>query len=100
MLRFSNSFLATPATVPDAPGTFVGVRGNTEVALSWAAPSGNGSPITDYIVEYNDGNGWTVFADGTSTLTTATVTGLINGQSYDFRVFAVNAVGTGPHIRR
>jgi hypothetical protein len=38
---------------------------------------------------------WTPFSDGTSTATTATVTGLTNGVNYDFRVAAVNGIGTG-----
>ncbi|GEM_PF-1908165 len=38
---------------------------------------------------------WLTFSDGTSTTVSATVTGLSNGTSYDFRVRAINAVGTG-----
>ncbi len=40
-----------------------------------------------------DDTGWITFADGVSTATTATVTGLTPGTSYDFRVRAVNADG-------
>ena len=86
--------IATPATIPDAPVTFVGIRGDTQVSLSWMSPSSNGDSITDYLVEFNDGSGWEIFQDGTSQLTTATVTGLTNGQSYDFRVSAINSVGS------
>lgn len=83
-------------TVPDAPTGLGATRGDTQVALSWTAPASNGgSAITDYVVEYNDGGGWSTFADGTSTSTSATVTGLTNGTSYDFRVSATNAIGTG-----
>ena len=56
--------------------------GSGEVALSWTAPVANGgSAITDYVVEYstNGGSSWSTFADGTSTVTSATVTGLTNG---------------------
>ncbi len=84
-------------TVPDAPTNLVATAGNGQVSLSWSVPSDDGgSSITDYKIEYNDGNGWQIFTDGTSPDTTATVTGLTNGTSYDFRVSATNSVGTGP----
>jgi len=84
-------------TVPDTPTNLVVTAGNGQVSLSWSAPSDDGgSSITDYKIEYNDGNGWQTFADGTSPDTTATVTGLTNGISYDFRVSAINSAGTGP----
>ncbi len=82
---------------PSAPQNLTATAGNKQVVLSWTAPSSPGSsPITDYIVEYStDNSTWTVFNDGTSTNTTATVTGLTNGTLYYFRVAAVNTVGTG-----
>jgi len=70
--------------------------GNTQVALYWTAPAfDGGTPITDYVIEYklSSDSTWLVFADGISTLTTATITGLTNDVSYDFQVSAVNAVG-------
>jgi hypothetical protein len=94
----SNS--ATPVATPnDAPSSLVATRGNAQVALSWTAPVDNGgSPITDYLIEYkaSSSGSWLTFSDGTSTATAATVTSLTNGTSYDFRVSAVNALGTGP----
>ena len=76
----------------DAPIGLTGVAGNASVALSWTAPSGT---ITDYIVEYKTTASatWLVFADGVSTATTANVTGLTNGTSYDFQVKAKNTSG-------
>jgi len=89
-----------PLGAPSAPLSPVSTAGNTQVALTWAAPSSNaGSSITDYRVEYssNGGGSWTVFNDGVSTTTSATVTGLVNGTSYTFRVAALNSQGTGSY---
>ena len=63
---------------------------------TWAAPaSDGGSPITGYTVEYRvSGTGaWSSLSAGTAT--SANVTGLTNGTSYEFRVIASNAVGVG-----
>jgi DNA-binding beta-propeller fold protein YncE len=85
--------------VPGAPSGVVGVSGDGQVALSWVAPASNGGAvITDYVVEHSSDGGasWSTFADGTSTSTSAAVTGLSNGTGYVFRVSAVNSAGTGP----
>jgi alpha-tubulin suppressor-like RCC1 family protein len=89
------TFVAVP---PGVPTGLVGAAGDTAVSLSWTAPaSDGGSAITDYVVEYSDDGGttWASFADGTSTVTSATVTGLINDTAYLFRVSATNEAGTG-----
>ena len=85
-------------TIPDAPTALGTTVGDTEIPLSWSAPVNNGgSALTDYLVEYklSSAGVWTTFSDGVSTATTATVTGLTNDLSYDFRVSAINAIGTG-----
>lgn len=86
-----------PAT-PGVPGSPVGIAGDGQVSLTWSAPT-LGTPPTDYQVQYssNSGSTWTTFADGTSTATSAVVTGLTNGTGYIFRVRAVNALGEGPY---
>ena len=90
---------ATPRTLPAAP-TALSATGVAESAeLDWSVPSNDGgAPITDYVVQYatNVAGPWTTFVDGTSALTSTTVTGLTNGTSYVFRVAALNAAGTGP----
>jgi hypothetical protein len=98
----SNSVTPTTGTtVPGAPTGLGAVAGSAQVALSWTAPASNGgATITDYVVQYRTTAGpgsWNTFADGTSTATTATVTGLTNGTGYDFQVAAVNSVGTGAY---
>lgn len=90
----------TPVGAPESPTTFTASAGSSSAVLSWAAPANNGgTAITDYRVEYKllAASEWTVFADGTSTATTATVTGLTNGQQYVFRVAAVNAAGVSDY---
>jgi hypothetical protein len=90
----------TPRTLPTAPRNLTRTVGDTQVSLTWTAPSSNGGlPITDYVVQFSSTNGtsWTTFTDGVSTGTTATVTGLTNGTTYIFRVAAITGAGTGPY---
>jgi type II secretory pathway pseudopilin PulG len=93
---------ATPASVSDttwsAPGapqsvSVANVSGG-EVMVSWSAPASNGgSPVTSYYVGTPSGSqSCTTGASGTFCY----VTGLNNGTSYTFYVYATNAVGTGP----
>lgn len=44
-----------------------------------------------------DGTNWTTFADGTSTSTSAVVTGLTNGTAYVFRVAAMSGSSVGTY---
>jgi hypothetical protein len=96
----SSSNSVTTANVPGAPTSVTaadtGIDG--EALIEWTAPGSNGgSAITDYVIEYssNGGSSYTTFSDGTSTGTSATVTGLTIGTTYIFRVKAVNVIGTG-----
>ena len=85
---------------PTAPTALFAAPGDSQVSLTWTAPASQGdSPITDYAVQYSADGGvsWVTFSDGTSTATSATVTGLTNGISYIFRVAGVNSVGRGPY---
>jgi len=86
--------------VPPAPTSLTASGGNAQVSLSWTAPTVLAqTPITDYVVQFssNSGSTWTTFSDGTSTATSATVTGLTNGTAYVFRLAAVNGVGQGAY---
>jgi uncharacterized delta-60 repeat protein len=93
--------LSVLQSVQAAPGQvqgLVAVPGYTTVALSWSQPVSNGSPVTDYVVEFAvDVLGpWTVFVDGVTAHTAAVVTGLSPETTYWFRVSAVNSAGSGP----
>lgn len=99
---YSNTATATPvapATEPDAPTGLTATPGASQVTLNWTSPAGNGgAAITDYVVQYSTNAGFTspvTANDGTSTNTSATITGLTPGTPYWFRVAAANSVGTG-----
>ncbi len=93
----SSYVTVTPGVFPGTPTALAGTAGNAQVSLSWTAPtSTGGAPIYDYVVQYStDGTSWISFADGTSSTTSATVTGLVNGTPYTFRVAATTSTGTG-----
>ncbi|MFM1786722.1 MAG: hypothetical protein RL228_672 [Actinomycetota bacterium] len=90
------------ATVPGAPtglsATTTGPTAATSsttgasATISWTAPTNNGGvAISDYVIEYKQGTGaWQTFADGVSTSTSATVTGLSGASTTLFRVSAKN----------
>ena len=88
------SLSATPATTePDAPESLEATAGDGQVELRWTAPPDDGGdPVTHYEYE-QDGSG--IWISTGSDETTHTVTGLVNGQSYTFRVRAVNDRGHG-----
>ena len=83
----------TPATEPDAPTNLGATVSDQQVVLIWTAPASNGgATILRYEYELDNSGTWTS-TGGTATSTT--VRNLTNGQSYTFRVRAVNRVGAG-----
>jgi hypothetical protein len=87
----------SPVGAPGAPGTPVATRGNAQATLTWPAPaSDGGSPITGYNVQVRTGNTVVRTDNLVGSATTATIASLNNGTAYNFRVQAVNAIGTGP----
>lgn len=67
------------------------------VDLSWNKPvSEGGAKPTGYVVEKKKkGEDWMECASVPGTATAATVTGLVEGEEYQFRVRAENPAGTG-----
>jgi hypothetical protein len=87
----------TPATVPGAPTIGIAAAGNTSAIVTWIAPiSDGGSAITGYtIIAVNAAGTTAATATATGTANAAIILGLTSGQSYQFQVFATNAVGAG-----
>jgi hypothetical protein len=84
---------------PDAPVNLVNLPKITnayQVGLSWSAgASEGGTPITEYVVSYDNGNNgasFVVFQTGVLT-SEYTATGLTAGVNYQFKVQAKNAYG-------
>ena len=85
--------------VASAPRSLTATAGTKRVTLKWAAPATtNGSgAVRDYVVQYRKTGTttWKTFADGVRATTGATVTGLVPGTTYQFRVLAKTDWGTG-----
>ncbi len=89
---------ANSATAPGAPANLAATSGDSQVTLTWEAPSSNGgADITGYEHRHHFGVSNQSWPEWTSagTALTVTVTGLINGRDYTFEVRAVNSVGGG-----
>ena len=92
-------------TAPPLPPTGLKASGKTSgltlppgtVKLEWDAFTGApaSATIADSIVEYKPSAAadWIRFDDGTSSATSATITGLTGGVEYSFRLKAVNSIG-------
>lgn len=82
----------TTLNVPGVPTSVNASAGIRSATVSWTAPTNTGgSPITGYAVYDTSGN--LVLDASGNTGTTATVTGLTNGTSYNYVVKTVNLVG-------
>lgn len=77
---------------PAAPGSFSGAGTNQTVTLTWTAPASD-SPVLYYVVSGDHGLANQIIPAGTLT---AVYTGLTNGTSYAFSIYAVSAVCAGP----
>ncbi|MDD1766180.1 MAG: fibronectin type III domain-containing protein, partial [Methanomassiliicoccales archaeon] len=85
------------STVPSAPQNLQAVAGNAQVALTWQAPISNGGwDIANYTVYRGTTSGGETLLTTLPNVLTYTDVGLINGQTYYYKVSAVNWAGEGP----
>lgn len=90
----SQSSNATTLTLPGLPQNVLVSFGDKQATITWQAPASGSAGISGYTITTNSGNSVSVG----SNVFTYTITGLTNGTSYTFSVFAVNALGAGPSI--
>jgi large repetitive protein len=87
---------ARPLAVPGAPTDVVAVRGDTQLTVTWVAPTlsaRGGANIVGYVAQATSGG-----AGATCTTTGAAscvISGLTNGSAYTVTVAAVNSAGRG-----
>jgi titin len=106
----SAPYSGTPYTTPGAPSITTGAGGmvaaDQSLTVTFSAPaSDGGSPITGYQYSTDAGATWQDRTDGqpatstTMTITTVSADGLtplVDGDTYDVEIRAVNAAGSGP----
>jgi hypothetical protein len=94
----STAVTATPGVAPGAPTGLIVTPASGQLTATWTAPADNGgAAVSDYAVEYrtSPSGTWTVFPDGVSSATTATITGLASATTYEVRIRAVNSFDCG-----
>lgn len=100
----SVSITASPiaGTPPGAPTGLTANAGNAQVSLAWSAPASNGGvSITSYRVYRGTSPGTETLlttggCSGLGAVLSCSDTGLTNGQTYYYKVSAVNSLGEGP----
>ncbi len=93
-------YFRIPVSAPGAPVNVNASTGSSvgQININWGLPEvDGGGDIFDYLIEYklSSASNWSVYNDGISNLTSQLISGLQNSSSYDFRVSAANAKGTG-----
>jgi hypothetical protein len=84
-----------------APDKVVGITtapttSNTSLSLAWSTPANNGTAIVNYQMQYRTQGQATWIGLPSATSTTATVSDLIPGTTYEFRIAANNGL-LGPY---
>lgn len=95
---WSEPVVQLAAIIPYAPTNLNSIAGDTELSLSWDAPTNNGgSAITEYIIRYTPDGQSPLTVETNSTSTSFTLTGLTNDTLYTIEVAAINIIGTGSY---
>lgn len=98
----SNEASATTAapktiTVPTAPTDLTAkLISSGQINLSWGVPTNNGgAEIIGYKIEVKqDGGEFKLLSANTGKITSYSQTGIIDGKTYSYRVYAINSAGT------
>jgi len=84
-------------TVPSDPRNLKATPGNAQVSLSWSAPSSNGvSAIQNYRVYRHTASTAEALLATVGNVLSYTDNTVANGETYHYRITAVNGVGESP----
>lgn len=84
----------TPSTTPSAPTALSATAGFNFLTVSFTPGNDGGSSITNYKYSIDGGTSYTALSP-IDTVSPITITGLMNGTTYQVKLRAVNAVGDG-----
>jgi hypothetical protein len=85
----------TPRGRTTAPSLISLTPSNGTLTANFSAPSTDGgSPVTEYVVTDGVGHSCTIDAIAHPGVTECTIAGLVNGQTYSFKVTATNSFGS------
>ena len=88
----SNTVTITPVGPPGAVTSLVAATQKNALAMSWVQAEGDGAGIT-YTATATPGGGTCTSTE--TTMTSCTITGLVNGTNYTVSVVGTNTYGTG-----
>ncbi|NBT48912.1 MAG: hypothetical protein EBT07_14045, partial [Actinobacteria bacterium] len=93
------TFTTLGGVTPNAPASFtVGTVKTTAASVSWSSVVAT-SKVSNYLVDVStDGSTWVPVSKRVSTSTSLALSGLKLGTTYQIRVAAVNANGTGDYV--
>src|SRR5581483_1531436 len=80
---------------PPAAPVLNATAGNAQVSLSWTTPANGGSAITGYNLYRGGASGGETLYQSLGVVNAYNDTGVTNGQTYYYKVAAVNAAGVG-----
>ncbi|MCY3907174.1 MAG: fibronectin type III domain-containing protein [Anaerolineaceae bacterium] len=93
---WSKAIMEVPRTAPSQPRSLVLVAGDGGVEVSWSAPADDGgSALIIYRLRWRTGTEEWRSADTADDVTTYSVTGLTNGEVWEFQVRGINQAGAG-----
>lgn len=88
---------AKPITKPNAPHNLLILVNNGKIVITWQAPVDNGgASIINYRIYRGISPGNETYYTTLSNNSSYTDTNLVNGQTYYYRISAVNAMGESP----
>ncbi|MEY3084948.1 MAG: hypothetical protein RL037_1128, partial [Bacteroidota bacterium] len=91
----ANGNISVTAVTPSAPSITGITPGNSQLSVAFSVPSSNGgASITNYEYSTNGGSSWTTPGPAI-TSSPFTISGLLNGTTYDVQIRAVNSAGSG-----